>query len=374
MLLWVAFAVLTAFAALAIVWPLARADRDRSADAEGDVAVYREQLKALDNEISRGVLSAEEAAAAKVEISRRMLAAAERRDRDAGKPAGIRLSSGTLASALVIAVTGGSLALYLTYGAPDMPGEPLSARLDASPENQSVDELVARVENHLADHPDDGQGWEVIAPVYMRTGRLEDAARAYANAARLLGENGDRLAGLGEALTLVNQGIVTAEARSAFARAAKLEPGLVRARFYLALGLEQDGKRDEAIAAWNKLLEGSPADAPWRGIVEQKLAALGAAPPAAAPGPSAADVAAAQDMSAEDRNDMINQMVARLAARLAEDGKDLDGWLRLARAYSVLGRQDDARAALASARENFSADEAALSKIKAFEAEAGLGS
>ena len=76
----------------------------------------------------------------------------------------------------------------------------------------------------------------MLAPVYVRLGRNEDAAIAFGNIARLLGSNAATEGDLGEAIVRANEGTVTAEARAAFERAVKDDPKDVRARFYLALG------------------------------------------------------------------------------------------------------------------------------------------
>ena len=110
----------------------------------------------------------------------------------------------------------------------------------------TVDELVARAEAHLAANPDDGRGWDVLAPIYARLGRYDEAVTAYRNAIRLDGANGARESGLGEAVAGAAGGMVTAEARAAFSRALKLEPGQPKASFYLASALAQEGKVAEA--------------------------------------------------------------------------------------------------------------------------------
>ena len=155
-----------------------------------------------------------------------------------------------------------------------MPDEPLARRAPAPQTNGDIEAAVAKVEAHLIANPDDGKGWAVIAPVYMRLGRYDDAAKAYAEALRLLGEDPLRRADYGEALVAAAGGIVTGEAREAFEQALAEQPGQPQARFYLALAAEQDGKKAEAMRAYEKLLADSPPEAPWRGVVSERLAAL----------------------------------------------------------------------------------------------------
>ena len=135
-----------------------------------------------------------------------------------------------------------ALPLYAYLGQPQMPDEPLASRPPASLASNDVEAAVAGVESHLIAKPDDGKGWAVIAPVYMRLERYDDAARAYAEALRLLGEDGGRRAAYGEALVAAGGGVVTDKARETFEKALAEEPGQPQARFYLALAAEQDGE------------------------------------------------------------------------------------------------------------------------------------
>ncbi len=265
-----------------------------------------------------------------------------------------------------------ALALYLVIGSPQMPDEPLAARLAAPPQSQDIATLVARVEQHLAANPDDGAGWQVVAPVYMRLGRFSDAVRAYQNARRLLGSTAETEGALGQALVAANDGTVTADARAAFERALALAPDDPRAKFFLALALGQEGRHDEAVTAWHDLIASAPADAPWLAEAQQQLAELEGTAPAAGPGPSAADVAAASKLAPSQQNAMIEGMVAQLAARLETDTGDADGWARLIRSYAVLGRPDDARAALDRAHAALAGDATKLATVDATARDVGL--
>ncbi len=234
----------------------------------------------------------------------------------------------------------GAATIYLTLGAPWLPDQPLAARREG---DQSIDQLLARIETHLAANPQDGRGWEVVAPVYLRLGRSADAVKARRNALSLNGETAERHAELGEALVAAANGIVSAEAKAAFERAAALDPGQVKARYFLGMAAEQDGRSGEAVEIWRALLSDAPADAPWAAFVRQELARL-------AGGPTADDIAAASDLSSDQRAAMVRGMVDRLAERLQRDGSDVDGWLRLVRSYMVLGERQKALAAAGEAR------------------------
>jgi len=360
MLLWIAMAILTAAASLTVLMPLFRARRAVASAPE--LAIYRDQLRELDREVGDGLLPSGEAEAARTEISRRLLRAA---DAAAGaRPAGETARRAAMALAIV-AIPVAALGLYVLLGSPNLPDQPLAARLAAPPDTQDVAALVARVESHLAKNPEDGRGWELLGPVYFRLGRYDDAASAFANTIRILGSTSEREADLGEAIVRANDGTVTGEARKAFDRAGTLDPKAVRPRFYMALALGQEGRKDEAVAAWKALLAEAPAGgAAWADVARSALAELEAPAGSPAPGPSASDVKAAADMSAEDRQAMIAGMVDSLSERLKADPGDADGWARLVRSYMVLGDRPKAEEALARARLALAQDPAKLSIVE----------
>ncbi|MFG1478082.1 c-type cytochrome biogenesis protein CcmI [Xanthobacter sp. V4C-4] len=375
------FALMTAVAALAVLWPLSRA-RALRGERAADLAVYRDQLAEIDRDRDSGRLPSEQAEAARAEVARRMLAAAARAEEDgaAGGGEGRRRAAAVMALLLVPLFGAG---LYVYLGSPDLPGAPLAARMAAPADRGDVAILVRRVEDHLARNPDDGAGYEVLAPIYLRLGRFDDAARAYTQAIRVLGSTALRQSALGEVRVVAANGVVTAEALAAFTEAAKLDPTEPRASYFLGVAAEQDGRPAEAAAIWSAILARAPAEAPYVPGVKRALArvqgeaktapASPGAAPAAAPGPSAADVANAAALSAGDRSAMIRGMVQRLEDRLKTAPDDLDGWLRLARAFQVLGEPDKAKGAVESARAAFAGNAEALARIAAAEKELGLG-
>jgi len=342
MTLWLVFALMTAAAIFAVLWPLGRRSAARSGS---DLAVYRDQLEEIERDRAAGLIPDAEAEAARVEVSRRLIAAADAAEREgAGKPQALWLRRGTAIVALVLLPLGAAM-VYALLGSPLLPGEPLSARVQ-TPQDRSIQSLIAQVEAHIERNPNDGRGWEVLAPVYLRLGRYDDAVKARRRSLELNGATAEREADLGEALVAAANSIVTAEAKSAFERALALDPQELKSRFFIGLAAEQDGRRDEAAKVWSGMLAGAPPNAPWVATVREALARVGVA----APGPNAEDIAAASQMSDTERADMVRGMVARLAERLKQDGNDVEGWLRLVRAYVVLGERDKAHAAANDAR------------------------
>jgi cytochrome c-type biogenesis protein CcmH len=379
MVLWIAMAVLAAAACLPLLMALSRPVRGVAANAPA-LAIYRDQLGELGRDVERGVVGAEDAAAARTEIARRLIRAGDAPADKLEPREGLR----RFATVAIIATPLLALGLYLLIGSPLFPDQPLAARPDAQAQRE-VQALVKKVEAHLAAVPDDGKGWEVLAPVYRRLGRTTDAVNAYTKAIELLGATAEREGDLGEAIAAANNGAVTPHAAAAFEKARALAPDDPRPRFYLALALTQAGRTDEARAAWQALLVNAPADAPWVQIASRQLAALGgplANPPAnnstpamsaTQPGPNAADVAAASAMAPADRQAMIESMVASLAAKLKATPDDPEGWARLIRSYVVLDRRADAEAALADARKALAGDPAKLTTVEATASELQLG-
>ncbi len=348
MTLWLALALMTAAAIFAVLWPLSR--KQPPFVAGHGLAVYRDQLAEIDRDLAAGTIGAAEAEAARVEVSRRLLAAADHEPAPAADDARrLRLRRVTAVVALAALPLGAGL-LYAALGSPRVPGQPLAERIAERGAEQPFAQMLARIESHLEQSPEDGRGWEVVAPVYLRLERFDDAVKARRNALRILGATAERESAFGEALAAAANGIVTADAKAAFERARALDANDVKSQFYLGLAAEQDGKPEEAARVWRALIGRSPADAPWLEFVREALARVdtsGAPPPA---GPSADDMAAAAAMTPEQRIQMVRGMVDRLAERLREDGSDVEGWLRLVRAYMVLGERDKAQSAASDAR------------------------
>ncbi len=344
-MLWIIIALMSAAAALAVLWPLSR--KPPAAGAGNDLAVYQDQLEEIGRDRSAGLIGETEAEAARIEVSRRLLAAA---DTEAEPPSSQPLwhrRAAAIAALVVVAVV--PVGLYAALGSPSIPGQPAYARTSLPPGHQSMAGLIGQVEEHLAKNPDDGRGWEVIAPVYMRLGRYDDAVNALRKSLALNGETAARDTELGEALVAAANGIVTEEAKRYFERAVALDAHDPRARFFLGLADEQDGNKEAAAAKWRALLADAPPDAPWIPFVRQALARVTGQPVTEAK-PTEQDIAAAQNMPEAERTAMIRGMVEKLADKLHANGNDVEGWLRLVRAYAVLGDQDKAKSAAADAR------------------------
>lgn len=344
-MLWIIIALMSAAAILAVLWPLTR--KPIVAGAGNDLAVYQDQLEEIGRDRGAGTIGEAEAEAARIEVSRRLLAAADREpERPVSQPLWHRRVA-ALAALVVISVV--PVGLYAALGSPGIPGQPAAGRASLPPDHQSIAGLIAQVEEHLKKNPDDGAGWQVIAPVYMRLGRYDDAVTALRKSLALNGETATRNADLGEALVAAANGVVTDEAKRFFERAVTLDAHEPKSRYFLGLADEQDGNKEAAAVKWRALLADAPPDAPWAAFVRQSLARLTGQPVAGAD-PSEREMAAVQNMPEAQRTAMIRGMVQKLADRLHANGNDVEGWLRLVRAYAVLGDRDKAKGAAADAK------------------------
>ena len=352
MVIWIILLAMTALAVMAVLWPLSRRDA-LSRQTDPDTQFYREQIAEIERDRERGVLLSSEAEAAKAEAARRLLRATGQEGGSfaaLGEPALRRrraVSALALSAIPILALT-----IYGAYGSPHLVANAPAARIQEQADRLDLMKAVAQIETHLAQNPQDGRGWEVVAPVYLRMGRVDDALKAYESALRYLGPDANRLANYGEVLVLAKDGLVSAEAQAAFEQAVKLDGTSPKARFYLARAAEQDGQIEKAKAAYSDLLATSPSDAPWTPIVRQELVRLGG--PA---GVAGAD--GAPQMGAED----ITRMVSGLASRLEAQGGTAEEWARLMRSYAVLGQRDKAVATARRAREALAQDDHALKAI-----------
>jgi len=388
MTFWLAAGALSALAIGLLLWPLLRRPAETAPRQAYDLGVYRDQLAEVAREAAEGSLGAEPAAAARVEIERRLLATAETGADAPNGPEGPRTIdravTWSLAVAICFAIPLAAIGLYLLLGNPGLPSLPFAERPAPEAPAESVaggdmEALTAGLAARLAEAPDDRDGWLLLGRSYAQIEQFGAAAEAYRRALDRGFDDAEVQSALGEMLAAQAGGTIGPEARNAFAAALAQDPQNPRARYYAGLVLAQDGRAQDAIDIWLGLLRQSTAEAPWRPVVAQQIqeaaASLGIEAPeipvapapvapdpatpdplgsgtaqgGARPGPDAADVEAAGQMSAEDRAAFIRSMVARLAERLEAEPGDFQGWLRLARAYGVLGEAAQARDALSRA-------------------------
>ena len=357
--------------ALLCVWLLLQPALSKSPRAlerrQSALAILEDQLAEVKRDAERAVLSRHDAAAAEVEIKRRMITLGKEAQRDAS-------TSGRgliVLTAALVPVAGA--ALYLQLGRLEVPSVPIAERAEERQQLTEVTEVAARLRSQLESDPGSPtEGWMLLGQTYMRMGRFRDAADAFAEVIDRPDARTDTLSRYGEALVAAESGTVTPKAAEAFERSLELNPRNPAAVYYQSLAREQAGDVAGAFEALKNRLDAESAFAPWmRSFVERAnvlAARIGAAPleltaygapaanaPASGPRPTAQQVEAAGRMSDEQRGEFIQSMVARLAKRLETEPDDLDGWLRLANAYTVLGEPDEARSAYLRAKDLLSA-------------------
>lgn len=323
-----------------------------------DRAVYRDQLQEVDRDVARGVLSTREADSARLEIQRRLLAVDV-----AGGPVPDRAArSPRVAAAAALFVVLCAAGLYWRLGAPALPDVPFADRPVAQQEpgatggeapHNDMRDAAARLEQKLRDDPTNASGWVLYARTESMLGNWQKSADAYKHAIDLGSKDGDVLAGYGEMQVMAADGVVSPAARDTFTAALAADASNGVARYYLALADSQAGEGHKAVAAWLELAAGLPENSQMREAIANRIAEAAKnggfdAPPlpkglaAEAPtnGPTAEQMQAAAAMPPAERDQMINGMIEKLAARLKAEPNDLDGWLRLGRAYLVQGKGD----------------------------------
>ncbi|MEM0922132.1 MAG: c-type cytochrome biogenesis protein CcmI [Pseudomonadota bacterium] len=361
-----------------LVVPMLRGGSTAPARAAFDAALYRDQLAEIDRDLDRGTISAAEAEGAKAEISRRLLHAAGEAEAAGGVGTGPRMTSGMVAGLSVLAVPLAAAALYLINGAPgapDMPyaarpdpqmaaaqatqlggagGRPSQAQAEASTPEQPPAEtdpeyarLIERLEQRLEGMPEDVAGLRLLAQGYMRLERHREARAILQRLTGLLGPGSDAelYATLAEAMVLAAGGYVSPEAEQALGQALERDPDNQIARFYAGLSLAQNSMIGEAIEVWERLKRDAPPDAPWMPWLDDMLARATELRDRGRPpeGPTEEQIAAAEAMTEDERNQAINTMVQGLEDRLLTEGGTPAKWNQLINSYMFLDRQEDAQ-------------------------------
>jgi cytochrome c-type biogenesis protein CcmH len=361
MMLWPILALMTLMAMAAVWWPLAR--RQKSARSGSDIAVYRDQLDEIGRDEAASLIGSVEAEAARVEVSRRLIAASETAKAAtsvaAPAPSGLYRRA-TLAAAILLLPLGAGIT-YVSLGSPNLVPVSMNVATGGQSLPEGIESTVAEVETFLESNPKNGRGWELLAPVYLRLGRFDDAVRARRHALEIFGPDAARLGDLGEAIVVASNGAVTPEAKGLFERAEAADPDDVMAQFYLGLSAKQAGQKADAEKRWRALVSAAPAGAEWLPMVKNALARIDEKEVAVAVPPPDHPVVVAPP---EHNGDAIEAMVARLAERLKKDGSDVPGWIQLVRSYRVLGKADKVKLAIADARTALASNQEALQRLE----------
>ncbi|RGP38006.1 c-type cytochrome biogenesis protein CcmI [Pseudotabrizicola alkalilacus] len=398
---WAAAALLVVGIGATLLRAMTRARSEERAPGSFDLAVYRDQLTEIERDIARGTIPADEGARLRTEIQRRLL------DADRSARATVPHSesrAGRGYAMLIMATLLAGVAGYWHLGAPGYPDLPLAdrfalseqirtdrpsqaealAQTPAAPAREDIDpsflELMGKLRQAVQDRPDDLRGLELLARNEAAMGNLVAATAAQQAIVILKGDTAtaEDHAAHAELLIMSAGGYVSPEAEQALVRALEADPRNGTARYYTGTMFAQIGRFDRTFTLWNRLLTESPPDAPWVAPIRSQIPDIAARAgvnftlPPVAPGPTAGDIAAAEDMSPEDRQAMIEGMVDQLGARLAAEGGPAEDWARLITSLARIGRQDQARAIYAEAQTRFAGRTVELSGLRQAAVEAGV--
>ncbi len=371
MMLWFLIVVISVVCVGIIMRAVWQQTDDEPASSQYDVEIYRDQLDELGRDIERGVISADEAKTARAEISRKLLAAQERTAGDALEYHAIdpRLRA-CVAIAVAIIVPAIALGLYMSQGSPGLPGQSFVLRQTSTNAEQGqarrLAEEVVALEARLAQNPEDVEGWRLLGQSYMELRLYAKSADTFDRAIAANGPLVDLLLNRGVGFVFADNGVVSVAARLSFESVIEQEPDNSLAHYFLGIGAAQQQDYPRAVDYLMKSLANAPPDAPWIDEANRQLAVLteqmnGAVNP---PLPALEDDTPAAPLPA-----MVQNMVAGLAARLADNPQDLESWLLLVRSYVVMGDTTAARDALTTARDAFQDDKDALDRLTASEDE-----
>lgn len=403
---WIVAAAITVIVSAILVRAVVvGARREVESRAASDVAVYRAQLDEVERDVARGVIPAEDAERVHAEIARRLLAADKAQSAETHSA---RSAPATVALALIGVAVLGSVASYWWLGAPGYGDMALKDRIAFAEEvrltrpRQEVAEaslppfvdpvdmdarysaLLTQLRQTVAQRPDDIQGHLLLAQQERRVGNFVAAKQAQERVMALKGDEvtAEDLADLGELQVMAAGGYVSPEAEMSLRAALVQDPQNAPARYYLGLMLTQTGRPDQAFRIWDSLLRAGPEDAPWippilaqiedlaqLAGVKYSIPAIGGAPER---GPTAADVENAQNMTPQERMEMIGSMVEGLSERLATEGGPPSDWARLISSLGVMGEWQRAAAIHANAVEVFADNKDALEMINAAGRRAGV--
>jgi cytochrome c-type biogenesis protein CcmH len=358
MTLWFLMMILCSAAAVAVSYPLIRLYEARDGAAE-EAAVYQDQIKEVDRDLSAGTIAEPEAKVAKAEIERRLEAVAKSQTTAQPLPHSWKLVALVACAGLVIV---GGVSLYGSMGSPSLPSAsavaPVAGQNNAANIQQQVDAMIGKLRDKLKTDPNNAQGWQALGFALFQTGKFQEAADALAKASELVPDNMDYKSAEAEALVQAAQGTVTPKTEELIAGVLAKDAKDPRARYFDALGHEQSGDQQGALERWSALFADAPADAGWRDDVKTRIAELGKT--------MGKDVSVMLNAApaATDQQAMILGMVQKLADRLKDNPKDMDGWLKLMRSYAVLKMPEKARGALNDALKAFDGDQASADKLK----------
>jgi cytochrome c-type biogenesis protein CcmH len=357
MIVFIAIATLLTLLVVAwVVLPLVRPVKQAGISSQRlNASIYRDQLQALERDFTSGAITPADYEATKDELQLRMLDDTEESTPVLQADSSPVLSARVTAVSITALLALGSGGLYWWLGTPAAIDPVASQKMD----NDKIEKMVSDLAARLQANPDNPKGWAMLARSYKAMGRLQEAEAAYTKAGSILETNPDLLTDYADLLAVRADGSLEGKPMILISKALALDPQHPMGLMMSGVAAYRRNEFSGAVAHWEKLLlvlEPGSQDAQQ---VETDIAdarAKAGMPAAKATSPQAAigaeagklppvDAAAAGPMTPEK----INQMVDRLAERLKGNPQDLEGWVRLARAYKVQNRLPEAEQAYAKA-------------------------
>ena len=343
MMLWIILTVMTASAAVLVATPFLRRSGRGDVNPNGQLEVFRDQLREVERESEGGLIDKDQADAARAEIRRRALAADHAAPLPPGQPP--RPSSNIAVIGIAGIIVLGSVTLYAINGRPELQSGVAVSNVGRSPgilaalhaQGQqttsdhdrnatpaglaTVEEMIDRLRLRLTAEPIDPEGWRMLGWSLFSTERYPEAVEAYAKAVAQQPDVAALQSSYGEAIVRSSNGEVTQVARRAFDKAVALDTKDPRARFFKGLAQEQAGDKKAALDAWIAILKDASPDEDWVSDLEQRVAALAqeigidiTGGLTQRKGPTTAEIRNAAGLSADQQSAMIRGMVDGLAS------------------------------------------------------------
>ncbi len=360
MTVFIALAVVMTLLALAwLVRPLLWPAKGQGVSAQRlNASIYRDQLEALERDLARGSISAADCEATRDELQLRLLDDTEEPAAVTGAGAASVLSARLTAAAIALLLALGSAGMYWWLGTPAAI-DPVAAQKASQ---DQVAQMVQKLADRLKTNPSDTQGWAMLARSYKVMRRFDEAEQAFIKAGDVVNTSPDLLVDYADLLAVRANDNIEGKPLELVNKALALDPQHPMGLMMSGVAAYRRNDFPVAVAQWEKLLlllEPGSADAQQveANIADARANAGMPAAPKSSAGAEAGklppvDAAAAGAMTPEK----INQMVEGLAAKLKANPGDLQGWVRLARAYKVQGKLAEAEDAYAKAGKFVDAD------------------
>jgi len=293
-LFWILAAALVVAVLLVLLRPLLRAGSSGgAADASAsNVRILREQLGELDAELAAGTLAADQHAAARAELERRVL------EESRGADVALRAPAGRAGVwLLAVAVPALAVSLYGLLGN-RMAFDPILSKPATEATAADIETLVERLAQRMQAQPGDPEGWALLGRTYAALQRFEPARDAYAKAVELLPDNPHLLADYADALAMTQGRTLAGEPERLVLKALQIDPDHLKALALAGSAAMERGDPKAAVAYWSRIKQVAPPDSPFATGLDESLrearAAAGLPPEpaqAAASSPGAAGAA-----------------------------------------------------------------------------------